>query len=121
MFVGQGQCRVNGQSQCRAACDVEREMGADVDPGQANRGDGRQSEGAGGWAEAWQSGGAQRDGDAGMPGQIPQAGRVGAAAVGAWEQDRGPRPAHDPFDQFRQRPRGGAAGQKPARQFAVPG
>ena len=109
--MGKGQCRVNGQSQRRAARDVEREMGTDVDPGQANSGDGGQGEDAGGWAEAWKSGSAQSDGDAGMPGRVSQAGRVGAAAAGAWEQDRRPGPAHHPFDQFRERPRGGAAGE----------
>src|SRR5215470_12121926 len=55
---GQGQRRVNGQAQRRTTHDVEGEMGADVDPGQADGGDGGQGEHAGGWAEARKTGSA---------------------------------------------------------------
>ena len=37
---------VNGEAQCRPACDVERKMGADIDTAQSHQGDGGQGEGA---------------------------------------------------------------------------
>ncbi len=121
MFLGKGERRVNGQAQRRAACGVERQVGADVDAGQAHGGNGAQGEGAPGWAEVGKGGSAQGDGDARVPGQVPQAGRVAAAAVGIWKQVRWPGPAHHSLHEFGQRPGGGAAGEEPARQLAVPG
>src|SRR4249920_3038350 len=45
---------VNGEAQCRPACDVERKMGADVDTAQSHQGDGGQGEGAAARAETGQ-------------------------------------------------------------------
>jgi len=46
---GQGHRRINGESQRRAACGIQRQVSADVDPGQAHGGDGDQGDGAAGW------------------------------------------------------------------------
>ena len=60
--------RLNGESQTRAARDVERQMGANIDAGQPDQGDGAQRKGAANWAEAGNGGRAQGDGDGCVPG-----------------------------------------------------
>src|ERR1035438_5741934 len=68
-----GACRgVNGEAQCRPACDVEREMGADVDTAQSHQGDGGQGEGAAARAETGQGSHAKDDGHARVPGQVSE-------------------------------------------------
>jgi hypothetical protein len=78
---GQGRSgrRVGGESQRRSAHYVEREMGAHVETGQLDQGDGGQREGAG--PSPGQGGGARGDGDGRVPGQVPEPGGVLAAAA----------------------------------------
>ena len=61
-------------------------MGAHVEAGQPDQGDGGQGEGAGPGAEPGQGGGAQGDGDGRVPGQVPESGGVPAAAADPGQQ-----------------------------------
>ena len=81
---------VDGEAKRRAARDVEREMGADVDTGQAHEGNCAQGERAAAWAETGQGGGAQGDDHTCVPGQVPEPGGVAAAAADARKQGRRP-------------------------------
>ena len=56
-------------------------MGADVEAGQPDQGDGGQGKGAARRAEPGQGGGAQGDGDGRVPGQVPEPGGFTAAAA----------------------------------------
>ena len=55
--MGQGQCRLNDESARCAARGIEREVGSDIDPGQAHDGSGAQREGAARIAEMGEGGG----------------------------------------------------------------
>ena len=59
---------LNGESQCGAARDVERQVGANINAGQPDQGDGAQREGAANRAEAGNGGRAKGDGDGSVPG-----------------------------------------------------
>jgi hypothetical protein len=106
--------RVDDQSERRAARDVERQVGADIDPGQAHDGNGSQGKDPATWPEPGEDGGAQDDGHAGVPGQVSEPGGVGAAAAGPSKQARGPGPLHPPRDHRRPRPRAPAPRPEPA-------
>jgi hypothetical protein len=62
----QGHGRVDDESQRRAARDVERQLGSDVDPGQAHDGNGAEDSGTAGRGEPGQGGGAHGAGDGGV-------------------------------------------------------
>jgi hypothetical protein len=113
--------RLDGESQRHAACDVEREMRAHVDPGQPHQGDGAQGQPAAQRAEPGQGGDPEGDGHGGVPGQIPETGGVPAAAAGPGQHGHRPGPPHYLLDQLGQCPGAGAAGQQPRRQLAVSG
>jgi hypothetical protein len=114
-------CRLNGESQRRAARDVERQMGANINTGQPDQRDGAQRKGAADRAEAGNGVRPQGDGDGSVPGQVPEPGGLAAAAAGPGKQRHRPRPAHYLLDQFRKPPGAGAGGEQPACQLAVSG
>ena len=117
-----GACRgVNGEAQCRPACDVERKMGADVDTAQSHQGDGGQGEGAAARAETGQGSHAKDDGHARVPGQVSEAAGVAAATADARKQGHRPGPPHYPLDRFGQRPGASAADQEAGCQLPVSG
>jgi hypothetical protein len=118
-FLDEVHCGFNGKSERRAACDVERQVSADIHPGHSHGGDGSQGKGTANWAETGEGGSTQRGGYASVPGQVSQPGRIAAPAAGAWKQDRWPGPAHHLLDQLSERPGCGAAGEEPARQLTV--
>jgi hypothetical protein len=119
--VGKCYRRVDGKPQRRAAEDVEWEMSADVDPGQAHGRDGDYGEETADWPEMGKGGRAESDSNTGVSGQVPEPGGVGAAAVGTWQQAGRPRSAHHLLDELGQRPGAGACGKEPARQSAFSG
>ena len=110
-FLDKGYRCIDGESQRGAACDIERQVGADVDPGQAHSGNGAQDEGTADGAKVWQGGGAEGGGDTGMPRQVSQAGGVRAAEAGAREQEHRPGSAHHLLDKA-------ASWRSPASQAA---
>ena len=59
---------LDGESQRRAARDVERQVSANIEAGQPDQGDGAQREGAANRAEAGNGGRAKGDGDGSVPG-----------------------------------------------------
>ena len=73
----------DGEAQRRPARNVERQVGAHVDPGQAHDRDGGHGESAAGRPEAGKGSSAQGDGNAGVPGEVPQPGGVAATAARA--------------------------------------
>jgi hypothetical protein len=93
--------------------------GADVDAGESCSGDRTQDDSAASGAEMGDGGNAQGSGNASMARQVAEPGCVAATATGAWQERRGPRPAHEVLDHLRQRPGTSAAGEKPAGQYAV--
>jgi hypothetical protein len=109
----------NGKAQRRPPCYVKWQVGANVNPGQSHDRDHGQREDAARRAEMGKGGGAQRDGNAGVPGQVPKPGGVAAPAPGAWKQRRRAGPAHHPLDQLRERPGTSSAGEEPAGQLSV--
>src|SRR6516164_5133805 len=110
--------RVDREPERGAACDVERQVSTDVYAAQAHDGNGGQGEGAAGRPEMRKRGGAQGNGDAGVPGQVPEPSGLAPAAAGTGQQDGRPGAPHHPLDQFRKRPGAGATGQEPDRQIA---
>jgi hypothetical protein len=113
--------RLDDESERRTACDVKREVGSDVDPGQADEGGGAEDDGAAGFAEAGEGGGAQGDGHAGVPGQVPEPGGFAAADVRPLNQGRRPGPTHYVLEDLGHCPGAGAAHQEPPGDFTVPG
>ena len=114
--------RISGESQRRAARDVEREMSAHVETGQPDQGHGGQGEGAARRAEPGQGGGAQSDADGGVPGQVSEPGGFPAATAAPRQQRHRPGSAHHPLNQLRRRPGARAAEEEPCGQltFASP-
>ena len=95
--TAQGQYRVNDESQRCAARDIERKVGADIDPGQAHDRNGAHGEGAARLAEPGERGGAQGHGDASVSRQVPEPSGFAAADVSPRKQDSWPGPPHNPL------------------------
>src|SRR5215472_10843389 len=74
---------------------------------------------AAGRPETGKGGGAQGNGDASVPGHVPETSGLAPAAAGAGYQDRRPGTSDYTFDQFRKRPGASATGQEPDRQFTL--
>src|SRR5205085_6705796 len=94
----EGRRPIDGESQGCAAYHIERQMGPDIDPGQADSRNGAQDEGPADWVNAGKCGRAQGDGHAGVPGQVPEPGRLATVAADIRKQDRGPGPSHQSLD-----------------------
>ncbi len=93
-----GKSRLDGESERRAAHDVERQVGADIDTGQGHGRGGAQDQHAPGPAEAGQRGRAEGECDAGVTREVSQPGGSPAAAAGTGKQGRWAVPADHVFD-----------------------
>ena len=88
----QGHGSVDGEAKCRPARNVQREVSAHVNAGEADDRHGGGNDGAPGRAQSWEGSRAQRDRHARVPGQVPEPGSIAAAGVGAADQCRWPGP-----------------------------
>jgi hypothetical protein len=82
---------VDGDAQRRPACDIQWQVGADVDAGEGDDGHDGQDDGTPSCAHARQGRGAQRGRHTRVPGQVAKPGRFRAAAAGGGQQRSSPR------------------------------